>query len=160
MPGTGLNGQYRRDGVARLEQVVAPEWIEALRAGVEAKMNRPGAYRKRFTPEGQPEEFFGKSGLAAIAARLMDSRKVNLCHEHGVVKEPGTRAKTPWHHEQPYFPVDGERIVGFWARPDPARRAFAARFTGHGARFVLREGFMSPPPPLAGGPAAGGPMDS
>jgi ectoine hydroxylase-related dioxygenase (phytanoyl-CoA dioxygenase family) len=40
------------------------------------------------------------------------------------------------------------------------RRAFAARFTGDDARFVLREGFMSPPPPSVGGPVSGGPMDS
>jgi ectoine hydroxylase-related dioxygenase (phytanoyl-CoA dioxygenase family) len=40
------------------------------------------------------------------------------------------------------------------------RRAFSARFTGADARFVLREGFMSPPPPEQGGPAPGAPMDS
>ena len=94
---TGLIERYRRDGVARLEQVVSPEWIEALRAGVEANMNRPGPYAKLYTPEGQPGKFFGdycnwqripeyraffvESGLAAIGARLMGSRKVNLYHE-------------------------------------------------------------------------------
>jgi ectoine hydroxylase-related dioxygenase (phytanoyl-CoA dioxygenase family) len=38
------------------------------------------------------------------------------------------------------------------------RRAFAARLTGDDARFVLRDGFMSPPPP-ADHPPHGAPMD-
>ena len=41
-------GQYRRDGVARLEQVIAPEWIERLRAGVEENMARPGPFAKLY----------------------------------------------------------------------------------------------------------------
>ena len=248
---------YRRDGVARLGQVIAPEWIERLRAGVEENMARPGPYAKLYTPAGQPGKFFGdycnwqripeyraffvESGLAAIAAELMGSRKVNLYHEHVLVKEPGTREKTPWHHDQPYYPVDGVQIVSFWIPLDPVprstcpqyvagshrwgkwyapkrfadsqdhsntsvdfeavpdedtlrrehtllaydlqpgdciafhgltlhgapghehagrRRAVAARFTGDDARFVLREGFMSPPPPTEGSPASGDTMDS
>ena len=248
---------YRRDGAAALRGVIALPWIERLRAGVEENMSRPGPYAKLYTPEGQPGRFFGdycnwqripayraffvESGLAAIAAALMGSRKVNLYHEHVLVKEPGTREKTPWHHDQPYYPVDGEQIVSFWIPLDPVpadtcpqyvagshrwgrwyapkrfadsqdhantsadfeavpdedtlrrehtlkawdlepgdciafhgltlhgapgnehagrRRAFAARFTGDDARFVLREGFMSPPPPTDGAPRSGEAMDS
>jgi hypothetical protein len=40
------------------------------------------------------------------------------------------------------------------------RRAFAARFTGDDARYVPRDGFMSPPPPATGAPERGAPMDS
>jgi ectoine hydroxylase-related dioxygenase (phytanoyl-CoA dioxygenase family) len=40
------------------------------------------------------------------------------------------------------------------------RRAFSARFTGEEARFVPREGYMSPPPPQQGGRAVGAVMDS
>lgn len=148
---TGLIERYRRDGVARLEQVIAPEWIEALRAGVEANMTRPGPYAKLYTPEGQPGKFFGDycnwqripeyrrffvaSGLAAIAAQLMDSRKVNLYHEHVLVKEPGTREKTPWHHDQPYYPVDGEQIVSFWVPLDPVPRSTCPQYVAGSHRW-------------------------
>ncbi|RPH42057.1 MAG: phytanoyl-CoA dioxygenase family protein [Burkholderiales bacterium] len=249
--------RYREDGATPLRGVIAPEWVERLRAGVEANLAEPGPYAKLYTPEGQPGKFFGdycnwpripdykaffvESGLAAVAAELMGSAKVNLYHEHVLVKEPGTREKTPWHHDQPYYPVDGEQIVSFWIPLDPVarstcpqyvagshrwgkwyapkrfadsqdhsnpsadyesvpdedtlrrehtllawdlepgdciafhgltlhgapgnehsgrRRAFAARFTGDDARFVLRQGFMSPPPPPAGGPVSGDAMDS
>ena len=40
-----------------------------------------------------------------------------------------------------------------------AAQQVAGRFTGDDARYVLRDGFMSPPP-QPGAPAPGGAMDS
>jgi ectoine hydroxylase-related dioxygenase (phytanoyl-CoA dioxygenase family) len=248
--------QYRADGVTALRGVIAPHWIERLREGVDENMRSPGPHAKHYTPEGNPGRFFGdycnwqriadyraflfESGVSELAAALMGSSKVNLYHEHVLVKEPGTLEKTPWHHDQPYYPIDGNDIVSLWIPLDPVpletcveyvagshrwgkqfapkrfadsaehqgtdqleqipdeetlrtthrivsyelalgdciafhgltvhgapgngqagrRRAFAARFTGDDARFMLRDGFMSPPPPEADGPAEGAPMDS
>jgi ectoine hydroxylase-related dioxygenase (phytanoyl-CoA dioxygenase family) len=148
---TAFIERYRRDGVAHLEQVIAPEWIERLRAGVEENMAHPGPYAKLYTPEGQPGKFFGdycnwqripeyraffvESGLAAIAARLMGSRKVNLYHEHVLVKEPGTREKTPWHHDQPYYPVDGVQIVSFWIPLDAVPRSTCPQYVAGSHRW-------------------------
>ena len=113
----------------------------------------------------------------------MGSPKVNLYHEHVLVKEPGTKEKTPWHHDQPYYPIDGEDIISFWIPLDPVgqrtcpeyiagshrwgRWFIPARFAdrkahaaAQDARFVLRSGFMSPPPPERDGPLPGAPLDS
>ncbi len=248
--------RYRADGVTCLRGVIEQHWIERLREGVEENLRSPGPYARHYTPEGNPGRFFGdycnwqrirqyrefllESGVGAIAAQLMGSNKVNLYHEHVLVKEPGTLEKTPWHHDQPYYPVDGKQIVSLWIPLDPVpretcveyivgshrwgkwfapkrfadsaehqgtdsmetipdeatlraqhtmhsyelqpgdciafhaltvhgapgnaqpgrRRAFAARFTGDDARFVLRDGFMSPPPPTTGAPRNGAAMDS
>ena len=27
---------------------------------------------------------------------------------------PGTEKETPWHHDQAYYPVDGEAVVSIW----------------------------------------------
>jgi ectoine hydroxylase-related dioxygenase (phytanoyl-CoA dioxygenase family) len=249
---------YHEDGVVCLRGIVSTHWIERLREGVEENLRAPGPYAKRYTPEGQPGLFFGDycnwqriasyrdfffdGPMKHAAADLMGSPKVNLYHEHVLVKEPGTREKTPWHHDQPYYPVDGEHLVSFWIPLDPVekrtcpeyiagshrwgrwfrparfadrqahaaatdarletipdfeaerdrhrllsweldvgdciafhgltvhgapenlsthrRRAFSARFTGEDARWVLREGFMSPPPPDADGPEVGARLDS
>ncbi len=248
---------YRRDGATALRGVIAPEWLDRLAAGVERNLREPGPYAKRYTPEGSPGLFFGDycnwqripeyrefmtgSPAAAIAAALMGATKVNLYHEHVLVKEPGTTERTPWHHDQPYYPVDGEQIVSLWIPLDPVaratcpefiagshrwgkwfmparfkdgaqweaqdprfvpmpdieaergrhtlltwdlapgdciafhgltvhgapgnaaatrRRAFSARWTGDDATFVLRPGFLSPPPPERDGPRAGAPLDS
>ena len=253
-----IHQHYRADGVVCQRGIITPDWIARLRDGVAENLQAPGRFAKRYTPEGQPGLFFGDycnweriaayrdfffdSPLKHVAAELMASPKVNLYHEHVLVKEPGTREKTPWHHDQPYYPIDGEQIVSFWIPLDPVeqrtcpeyiagshrwgrwfrparfadqkahatatdarfetipdfeaeralhriltwelapgdciafhgltvhgapenlslhrRRAFSARFTGADARFVLREGFMSPPPPERDGPLPGAMMDS
>jgi ectoine hydroxylase-related dioxygenase (phytanoyl-CoA dioxygenase family) len=246
---------FRVDGAVALRGVFDADWIDLLRAGVDENMAAPGPYGKRYTPDGQPGFFFGDycnwrridayrrfledSPAGAIGARLMGSDKVNLFHEHVLVKEPGTAEPTPWHHDQPYWTVDGSQVMSLWIPLDPVgretcveyvagshrwgvwftptrfadsadhpardpgfrpvppieserdkhrllgwdlapgdciafhaltlhgapgnrgshrRRAFAARLTGDDARFVLRDGFMSPPPP-ADHPPHGAPMD-
>lgn len=35
-------------------------------------------------------------------------------HEHVLTKDPGTYKTTPWHQDQPYYPLDGMQ-VGLWA---------------------------------------------
>ena len=31
-------------------------------------------------------------------------------HEHVLVKEPGAQRVTPWHCDQPYYPIDGNQV--------------------------------------------------
>ena len=70
------------------------------------------------------ERFIETSGVAAIAAELMGSRTVRLYHDHVLVKEPGTRQRTPWHQDQPYYNVDGRQNASMWlpGRSGAARR--------------------------------------
>jgi ectoine hydroxylase-related dioxygenase (phytanoyl-CoA dioxygenase family) len=210
---------------------------------------------KEYTPKGSAGRFFGDycnwrripeyedflrhSPAASIAGTLMGATKVNLFHEHVLVKEPNTQEPTPWHHDQPYWTVDGTQACSIWLSLDPVprasavefvagshawgrwfrpkrfadsadhatdsyepmidveaersqhrflgwnlepgdcivfhgltvhgapgnlssghrRRAIASRWTGDDARYVLRNGFMSPPPPIDA-PPPGSPMDS
>jgi ectoine hydroxylase-related dioxygenase (phytanoyl-CoA dioxygenase family) len=58
----------------------------------------------------------------------MKSDKVNLFHEHAVVKEPGTKDRTPWHHDQPYYCVDGDDNVSLWIPLDPVPEERAVEF--------------------------------
>jgi ectoine hydroxylase-related dioxygenase (phytanoyl-CoA dioxygenase family) len=64
-------------------------------------------------------EFVTTTKLAAIAAELMQSSTVTLYHDHVLVKEPGTRQRTPWHQDQPYYDVEGRQNVSFWIPVDP-----------------------------------------
>jgi ectoine hydroxylase-related dioxygenase (phytanoyl-CoA dioxygenase family) len=44
----------------------------------------------------------------------MGSRQVRLFHDHLLVKEPGTRQRTPWHQDQPYYNVEGFDNCSMW----------------------------------------------
>ena len=58
-----------------------------------------------------------------------------------LVKEPGTRQRTPWHQDQPYYNVDGEQNVSMWFPVDPVDRSATLEFiagTHRGPWFMPR----------------------
>ena len=129
---------YQRDGAVCLRGVFDPVWVDRVAAGVEKNLAEPSPSAKFYTPKGNPGFFFGDycnwaripefrdfvlhSPAAALAGRLMRSRKVNFFHDHLLVKEPGTSERTPWHHDQPYYCVDGEQVCSIWMPLDPVPR--------------------------------------
>ncbi len=125
---------YRRDGAACLRGVFA-DWVESVREGVERNIAEPGPVatehklddgRGRFFEEycnwqriPQYRDFVCDSSAASLAARLMGATRVQIFHEHLLVKEPGTGKATPWHHDMPYYCVQGGQVVSFWLALDP-----------------------------------------
>lgn len=134
---------FQRDGVVLLKGVF-DDWIEALRLGVEVNMQSPGPFTREYTAEQEGGRFFGDycnwerieqyrdfvmhSPCAELAAGLMQSRGARFFHEHVLVKEPGTDKPTPWHHDQPYYCVDGEQTVSFWIPLDRVPRQTCPEF--------------------------------
>lgn len=51
----------------------------------------------------------------------MGSSRVQVFHDHVLVKEPGTSKATPWHQDGPYYFVDGIQNVSFWSPMDPVK---------------------------------------
>ena len=58
----------------------------------------------------------------------MGSREVRLFHDHLLVKEPGTLDRSPWHQDQPYYPIDGAQTISFWIPLDPVARPSTLEF--------------------------------
>ncbi len=126
---------YDHDGVIRLAGLFG-DWIETLRAGVARNLAEPSADVRIYQGSGGrfvgdycnwariPEfrEFIFKSPAAAVARQLMRSKTVRLFHEHVLVKEPGADVPTPWHHDQPYYNVDGVQNVSLWLPLDTVPR--------------------------------------
>jgi ectoine hydroxylase-related dioxygenase (phytanoyl-CoA dioxygenase family) len=128
---------YQRDGVVLVKGLWA-DWVEMLRAGIARNMANPTQQMATLKP-GEPGSFFDdycnwtkvpefaavirQSPAAAVAARLMRSRTVQLFHDHVLVKEPGTTKPTPWHTDGPYYFVEGRQTVSFWSPLDPVKEA-------------------------------------
>ncbi len=134
---------FREDGVVLLRGLF-PEWVEPLRRGVDRNMAEPGPYVRQYrTEEGGPlffgdycnweripeyRDFLFNSEAAAVAGALMGAEQVRLFHEHVLVKEPGTDIATPWHHDQPYYCVDGAQTCSLWLALDPVPRETAIEY--------------------------------
>ena len=134
---------YRQSGAICLRGRFK-DWLEPLRRGVERNIAEPGPIatehklddgRGRFFEdycnwERIPEyrDFVLYSPAAAIAGRLMGSTAVQIFHEHVLVKEPGTTKATVWHHDMPYYCVQGEQTISIWLALDPVPQMVCPRF--------------------------------
>jgi ectoine hydroxylase-related dioxygenase (phytanoyl-CoA dioxygenase family) len=130
--------RYREDGVACLRSAIPLDWIERLRTAIDADIADPGPMKRITTSSGQSgfsfldfqlwqrhdacRSFVFESPAVEIVARLMGSREVVLYHDRLRVKEPGTPEGQAWHHDQPYYPIDGSQIVSLWLPLDAASR--------------------------------------
>ncbi len=142
---------FRNDGATILREVFSEFWIEELRAGIDFNMATPGPYTRKYTKQGEPGFFFGdycnwqriphyksflfESPAANIAAELMGSSKVNLFHEHVLVKEPSTEDRTPWHHDQPYYCVNGFDTCSLWIPLDSISKDTCVQFISGSHRW-------------------------
>ena len=136
--------KFNKYGVALVRDAFSPEWIADLRIGLDYNLANPSKFHKQYTPAQRSGGFFGdycnwqkivqfenfikNSPASKIAKELMGSKKVNFFHEHVLVKEPGTEEKTPWHHDQPYYCVNGRDNVSLWVPLDPVPKSRGLEF--------------------------------
>ena len=151
---------FQRDGVVCIRQLLSPDEVALLRDGIDANLATPSPRAKVASRPGDPgffiEDFCNWQGndayrrvifdspLAAAAGRLMQSQRVRLYHDHMLTKEPGTRQRTPWHQDQPYYNIDGRQNISFWIPVDPVRRHSTLEFVAgsHKGPWLMPRTFM------------------
>jgi ectoine hydroxylase-related dioxygenase (phytanoyl-CoA dioxygenase family) len=135
---------FSDDGVICLRGLFESKWVERLSVGLEKNFADPGPDSTIYTPEGEPgcfyddycnwqrireyREFIMESAAAEIAGQLMRSSSARIYHEHVLVKEPGTQEVTPWHHDQPYYGVEGDQLCSIWLPLDPVPKSACPEF--------------------------------
>lgn len=135
---------FQRTGVICLRSVFAANWLESLAVGVEKNFQNPGPYHSEYTADDGPggfyddycnwgrideyRDFIQQSPAGEIAGQLMQSKTARIYHEHVLVKEPGTLEQTPWHHDLPYYGVDGNQLCSIWLPLDPVPQAACPEF--------------------------------
>ncbi len=127
---------FRADGVVVLRGLFA-DWIEPLRVGTRRNLASPSPLHRNYTKGGarffgdycnwpaipQFRRFVEQSPAGEVARQLMQSRVARIFHEHLLVKEAGADIPTPWHHDSPYYCVQGQQTVSLWLPLDPVPRA-------------------------------------
>ena len=135
---------YRRDGAFCLRGHFDNRWLARLAKGVDDNIAQPGTVATEHRLDDGAGRFFEDycnwrriaeyrdfvltSPAARIAAAFMGSETVQIFHEHVLVKEPGTTKKTPWHHDMPYYCVQGSQVISLWMPLDPVPRAVCPEF--------------------------------
>ncbi|XP_066947737.1 uncharacterized protein [Macrobrachium rosenbergii] len=134
--------QYHRDGAVLVKGAFDNNWVEKVRRGIDKNLRNPskyfhnvmegeGAYFDDYCNWQWIEEFrqyVFESPAASLASQFMRSNEVSFYHEHVLNKEPGTNKKTPWHHDQAYYPIDGHKVCSLWMPVDPIPRETSVQF--------------------------------
>ena len=135
---------YQNNGVTLLKNIIDLKWIKELQVGVKKNFENPSKYKCVYEKNNGKELFYDdycnwnrineyknfifNSNIAKIAKQLMKSKKVNLFHEHVLIKENNSKKKTPWHQDQSYYCVNGKDNCSFWIPLDPVKKNTSPEF--------------------------------
>ena len=151
---------FQRDGAVCIRQLLNADEVALLREGIDSNLAAPSPRAKVASRPDDPGRFFEdfcnwqtipqferlvrETPLALAAQRLMQSRTVRLYHDHVLVKEPGTRQRTPWHQDQPYYNIDGMQNISMWIPVDPVPRPATLEFVAgsHLGPWLMPRTFM------------------
>ena len=136
--------EFSENGAILLKNIFDLDWLDILADGIEKNRKDPGPYACQYTPQDDEGDFYDdycnwsrfkeynnfilNSPAAEIAGYLTQSSEMRIFHEHVLVKEPKTAESTPWHHDQPYYCVDGEQVCSIWLPLDPVPKESGLEF--------------------------------
>jgi ectoine hydroxylase-related dioxygenase (phytanoyl-CoA dioxygenase family) len=153
--------QYHVDGATVVRGAFSSAHMKMLTAGMERNMAEPSPLAIVASRPEDPgyfiedfcnwqriaeyKDFIFNSPAAEIAGQLMQTRQVQLYHDHLLVKEPKTVAKTPWHQDQPYYNIDGFDNISMWLPVDPVNAQSTLKFVAgtHKQGWLMPRSFMS-----------------
>lgn len=126
-----VRGAFNADEVALAREAIDANLADLSPLAKRASADDDGAFVEDFCSwQRLPamERFVRTSAGAAIAGHLLHADTIRLFHDHVLVKEPGTRQRTPWHQDLPYYNVAGRSNVSMWMPVDPVSRRSTLEF--------------------------------
>jgi ectoine hydroxylase-related dioxygenase (phytanoyl-CoA dioxygenase family) len=151
---------FQADGAIVLRQILAPAEVALLRAGIDQNLAHPSPRAKVASARDDPGWFIEdfccwrendcyrrvifESALGEAGGLLMQSGTARLYHDHMLTKEPGTRQRTPWHQDQPYYNIEGRQNCSFWIPVDPVPRESTLEFVAgsHLGPWLMPRSFL------------------
>ena len=165
---------YARDGAVRICGLFTTEQIADLTKGIEENLRDPSPLAQVASHPDDPGWFFEdfcnwqvngayrrlifESSVGGVVAQLMQSHEARLYHDHLLVKEPGTRQRTPWHQESALLqrrrPSERQHVATGRSGPprdEPGiRGGFSPRTVANAADFPEHRSQMVPGGQLGG----------
>ena len=128
---------FRRDGAIVLRAKFATEWLELLRAGIDADLANPTGNFTRHTKDPRAPAYFEdywawnkipqfrdfvlNSPCAPLAASLLGAPKINLVMDNWFLREAGSTSRPPFHQDLSYFDFEGTMCV-LWLPLEPVSK--------------------------------------
>jgi ectoine hydroxylase-related dioxygenase (phytanoyl-CoA dioxygenase family) len=120
---------FKRDGAICVRGLIPPQWLARLEVALEqiksTAEDLSGYYGKAAVGKSLVQQqasetnqilrsFLFESPLARTAASLMRSQTVNLYEDLMIYKSAGAEQPTPWHQDEPQWPLTGSQMCSAW----------------------------------------------
>lgn len=145
--------RFHTDGAVMLPNRFSQDWLDLVDEAIDRCHETPGPNYMAFTKQGSPggfttdmwrwfdveplARFALESPAAGLAARFLGTDQVVLVEDNWFEKLPGTRERTPWHQDLPYYDIDGA-MVTVWVPLTPIGRDSAAQYVRGSHRWQRR----------------------
>jgi ectoine hydroxylase-related dioxygenase (phytanoyl-CoA dioxygenase family) len=127
---------FHRDGAVIIHNVIEPQWLEVLAAGLDRCNTMPGQMSSALVDNGREiridqfpaarsdklRDFIHNSPAASLVGAVLGG-DVRFYMDQMFVKPAGAQMATAWHQDTGYYNVDGPDLVRAWVSPDPVPRA-------------------------------------
>jgi hypothetical protein len=126
--------RYDDEGVVCLRRVFDDSWLDVVAQAIEQGRANFGPMYVDYASDTKPRSyetdfwiwprntfmcsFIFDSPAALQAGRIMGSESVMLVTDNWFVREAGAVNRAPWHHDGPYFDLDGQWCV-LWMGLEP-----------------------------------------
>ncbi|MGI9598164.1 MAG: phytanoyl-CoA dioxygenase family protein [Acidimicrobiales bacterium] len=146
--------RFSTDGVVYLQGALSGHWIDLLRRGIEKNLASPSERGRLWNRDEHgrttfydsqvwrriPEyrRFVLESPMAEIACRLLGSSRVNFFFDAIFVRSAGTKFRTPFHQDEPYWSVEGFDTCSAWTPLVPVAKESALEFVRGSHRWGAR----------------------
>jgi ectoine hydroxylase-related dioxygenase (phytanoyl-CoA dioxygenase family) len=155
---------FAADGVVCLRGVARPDIVAILRRAADRAADQPRPLRAEdgsvmtgkflWMHDDDVLAVVGRLDVARRAGELLCATRVHLVYDEMFAKPPGRSRPTPWHQDQPHWPLAGRQLCSVWLALDRVTT------TGGALRYLAgshRDGTVWPagssagPPPGADG---------
>lgn len=127
-----IKEELKVDGVSFLPSLIGSESLHIVKEAIQYAINYPSPFGQKV--RNNESIFFhdfwtyrrnksiGKilsldHFTHVIESLFLDLNELRFFHDHILYKSPGASA-TPWHHDRPYYLVDGPDNFSIWITPD------------------------------------------
>ena len=148
-----IRDSYEKNGVALLKNFCVKKNLELVKEGIDFCLANPSPFSSKIQSTGgvffhdywtykrnnSIKQLMSNHELVEVIKKIVETETLRLFHDHILIKNP-LSPSTPWHHDRPYYFLDGPKVFSIWITPDKVDEenslAFCAKSQKSGFTYV------------------------
>lgn len=126
------NSFYKKNGAVLVKNFVTGKNLELVRSAIDFAKNNPSPFSSKIKSKNESsffhdywtykrngflKELLSNNQIVNKIKKVSGNEKIKFFHDHILVKDPKS-IHTPWHHDRPYYFIDGPSNFSIWITTD------------------------------------------